>query len=277
MNRKIIEFYKELPKIYTESDGAFWDDEHISKFMLEAHLNPDCDSASRKQDGIIRSANWITEFCGGGSGKKMLDLGCGPGIYAELLAEKGFQMTGVDFSKRSIHYAKESAKKKQMEIVYHYQDYLTIDYSNEFDVVILIYCDFGVLSPESRQILLGKIYQALKPGGRLIIDVFNEPYLKSFEEMEAAHYEQSGFWTPEPHVVMQRNCYYKESANTLEQYLVITEDDVKRYNIWNQIYSKERFAKEVTGVGFEAVQFFDDVQGKEYTGEADTVCGVFEK
>lgn len=124
---------------------------------------------------------------------------------------------------------------------------------------------------------MGKIYQALKPGGRLIIDVFNEPYLKSFEETEGTHYEQSGFWSPAPHVVMQRNCYYQESANTLEQYLVITEDDVKRYNIWNQIYLKERFAKEVSGVGFEVVQFFDDVQGKEYTGEADTVCGVFEK
>lgn len=275
MNNKIIDFLKKQPMIYAESDDAFWDDEHISKHMLAAHLNPDCDNASRKQEGIINSVNWITELCGDSKKKKLLDLGCGPGIYAELLAESGFQVTGIDFSKRSINYAIENSKKKNLKITYHYQNYLDIDYEEEFDVVILIYCDLGVLSPENRSILLRKIYQALKPGGILILDVFNEPYVKSFEEMQRISYQPEGFWAPEPYAVIQRNQYYKESRNTLEQYLVITEENCKCYNIWNQIYTEDMLGEEVAAVGFESISFFDDVQGKEYTGVENTICGVF--
>ncbi len=43
--------------------------------------------------------------------KKLLDLGCGAGIYSELLYDKGFSVTGIDFSKRSIEYAQNHAKR----------------------------------------------------------------------------------------------------------------------------------------------------------------------
>ena len=277
MYNKIINFLKEQSVLYAESDDAFWDDEHISKYMLASHLDPDCDNASRKQEGIINSVNWITELCGGAANKKLLDLGCGPGIYAELLAKKGFQVTGIDFSKRSINYAVDSSRKKNLDITYHYQNYLDINYKEEFDVVILIYCDFGVLSPKNRRTLLSKIYQALKPGGILILDVFHEPYVNSFEEMQNVSYQQEGFWAPEPYVVIQRNQYYKESRNTLEQYLVIRENDCKCYYIWNQIYTKDTLNREVSTAGFKNASFFDDVLGKEYTGLENTICGVFYK
>lgn len=65
MNRKVIDFLKDLPLPYADSDDAFWDDEHISKHMLAAHLNPDCENASRKQNEIVNSVNWITDVCGG--------------------------------------------------------------------------------------------------------------------------------------------------------------------------------------------------------------------
>lgn len=45
---------KELdrPPIYTKTSVKFWDDEYISQQMLEAHLNPDFEGASRKLDFI---------------------------------------------------------------------------------------------------------------------------------------------------------------------------------------------------------------------------------
>ncbi len=52
MNTKIINYIKQQPPIYFKSSKAFWDDEHISKSMLKAHLNTDTDGASRKLDTI---------------------------------------------------------------------------------------------------------------------------------------------------------------------------------------------------------------------------------
>ena len=95
--------------------------------------------------------------------QQLLDLGCGPGVYAERFNKAGYKVTGIDFSKRSIEYAKQQTLLNKSNIGYHYQNYLTIDYMEQFDVVTLIYCDYAVLPITERRILLEKVYQALKP------------------------------------------------------------------------------------------------------------------
>ncbi len=99
-------------------------------------------------------------------------MSCGPGLYAERFSSAGYVVTGIDFSKRSIEYAKKQTLLNKSSIEYHYKNYLTIDYLEKFDVVTLIYCDYAVLSIKERHILLKKVYQALKPNGKFIFDVF---------------------------------------------------------------------------------------------------------
>ena len=86
------------PDLYEKGDSVIWTDKHISKKLLELHLNPDIDSASRAQESINKTIEFITSFCRE-SPMSILDLGCGPGIYLEKLAEAGHICTGIDFSK----------------------------------------------------------------------------------------------------------------------------------------------------------------------------------
>ena len=277
MNSKLLDCLKADPPIYKGSTKPFWDDEHISKSMLGAHLDADNDGASRKLSTIQKSVEWICKYIQNVEGKRLLDLGCGPGLYAERLYDKGFSVTGIDFSKRSIAYAQNHAKETMRNIEYLYQNYLDIDYENEYDVVTLIYCDFGVLSPQDRSTLLKKIHKALKPGGTFILDVFNENHLKDFSEMQTVEYEESGFWANEPYVLIQKNKIYRESNNTLEQYLIITQDQFDCFNIWNQIYSLEAFKQEITEGGFKVEDMLDNVCGKPFTGEEECICGVYKR
>ncbi len=275
MNSKLINYIKEVPPVYCKSSKAFWNDEHISKSMLKAHLDTEMDGASRKLITIQKSVEWICNCCQNMQNKRLLDLGCGAGIYSELLYDKGFSVTGIDFSKRSIEYAQNHAIKTTRKIQYYYQDYLEMDYEKEFDTVILIYCDFGVLSPRNRNVLLKKIHKALKKDGILILDVFNTPYLKTFQTIQNVQYEKGGFWSDEPHVIIQRNKYYEETENTLEQYLIITDNDCECFNIWNQIYSQKTFTEELEQAGFTRIGIYDDVKGTNFTGQAETICGIF--
>lgn len=277
MNQWLLDFFKTEPRLYEKSSKAFWDDEHISRGMLAAHLDRARDGASRKLSTIEKSAAWICGRCSGAKDKKLLDLGCGPGIYAELLYDQGFAVTGIDFSKRSIAYAREHGKTTGRDIAYHYQNYLDMDYENAFDVAILIYCDFGVLSPQERRTLLTKVHRALKKDGILILDVLHTPYRDSFREMQSVQYEEGGFWSPEPYAVIQRNKYYGETSNTLEQYLVITEKSFDRFNIWNQIYTREALVKEAEQGNFVLEALYDDVCGAAFTGQGENLCGVFVK
>lgn len=50
------------PPIYTKTKSEFWNDEYISKQMLEAHLDPEFDAASRKLAFIEKSIAWIKEI-----------------------------------------------------------------------------------------------------------------------------------------------------------------------------------------------------------------------
>lgn len=112
MNKQLLKFMQR-PQLYEPSSNKFWNDEHISKGMLEAHLNKDWEAATRKHDFVINSVEWISSIAPPSLKNKLLDLGCGPGIYAELFKRKGYDVTGVDFSERSINYAIESAKKRK--------------------------------------------------------------------------------------------------------------------------------------------------------------------
>jgi SAM-dependent methyltransferase len=269
--------YTTKPKLYTPSTNKFWDDEHISKGMLEAHLNPNLDAATRKPEFLDKSVSWISKIAPSSQYKLLLDLGCGPGLYAERFSNAGYSVTGVDFSKRSIAYAKEQTHLNKSNIEYHYQNYLTIDYTEQFDVITLIYCDYPALSITDRLILLRKVYQALKPNGKFIFDVFTPRMRK--DESRSWHYcENSGFFSEKPHVCLESVYQYADDDNTeLRQYIVIAEENVHCYNIWDHFFTKEALLSEIQCAGFKAFEFYGDIAGKEFSDAGETICGVFTK
>jgi len=274
MYEKLIEIIKDEPDIYRSTGNSFWNDEHISKYLLKAHLAENSDSASRSKNSIKESVSWISSLPV--PAKSIIDLGCGPGLYAELFDDIGYKVTAIDFSRRSIGYAKNSAKNKRKNINYRYQDYLTINYREEYDIATLIYCDFGVLSQEDRKVLLRKVHQALKPGGIFVMDVFTKNYYKDFKDTITMKYEDSGFWLDRPYLCIQRDKRYPDE-HFLEQYTIITAEGLKAYNIWNHAFARAELLSEFMSVGFEDIDFYKDVTGNPYSESGDTICAVARK
>ena len=161
------------PELYAPSSSAFWDDPHISEGMLNAHLEPGNDASSRKHDFIDKSVEWIAKIAPPAMYKNLLDLGCGPGLYALRFHNAGYFVKGIDFSERSIKYAEVEAALHKADIEYYYKNYLTIDYDEQFDVITLIFCDYAALSASDKALLLQKVYKALKRGGKFVFDVFS--------------------------------------------------------------------------------------------------------
>ncbi|MFC1538864.1 class I SAM-dependent methyltransferase, partial [Candidatus Latescibacterota bacterium] len=148
-------------EFYTAED--LWTDEHTSKQMLSYHLNGNIDVSSRTTAFIDRSVEWIVSQFNVDAGMKIADFGCGPGLYAERLAQKQAEVTGIDFSARSIQYARESAAKERLSIHYINQNYLKFDTNDRFDIILLIMCDLCALNPIQRKQLLRMFNTTLKP------------------------------------------------------------------------------------------------------------------
>lgn len=273
------DIYKHLqrPSIYKQSDWDFWNDEHISAQMLKAHLDPDFEGASRSLIFIEQSVVWIKEAIPPSEYRKLIDIGCGPGLYAERFCKAGYEVTGIDFSKRSIDYATTSSIEQELGITYLYQDYLKMDMHNVFDFATFIYCDYGALSAENRSVILRKIYDSLRGGGKLLLDVFS---LKRYNEFrESKTWEDcvnGGFWNPQKYLALNGNYKYTENV-TLRQTTVITDSKIKNYYLWDCYFTKESLIREMQKVGFKIVEILGDVAGTPYTKESPTIAFLLEK
>lgn len=247
------------PLPYTPGTAFMWDDEHISKQLLAIHLNPDTDLASRKPTTVLSTIDWLENgYLHPGSA--ILDLGCGPGLYTEHLARRGHRVTGVDISANSIQYAQESAKRHGLNIIYHNMDYLNLDGSEAFDLILMIFTDFGVLVPEARKKVLTSIYRALKPGGVFCFDFLNSAF--PIAETGDRNWEigDGGFWREGPYLHLQEKHYYPEQNVCLSQHVVMDDKgETDIYRFWTHTFKHEQMLRLIRGHGFSDCGFHEGI------------------
>jgi len=280
MNIKEIINNSKKPGIYEKGSAVMWTDPYISAQLLETHLNPHIDLASRKPETIRKTIDWILSQTDH-QPLEILDLGCGPGLYSEIFAEKGHGVTGVDFSENSINYARKEAEKKKLEINYIRGNYLELDLEeNKFDLVLLIFTDFGPLLPDERNQLLQTIRRLLKPGGIFIFDVMNE---NNFEEKLAPRawdVSEQGFWRDHPYLVLSESFLYKKEKLILYQHLVADEEgNIDTYRFWNHFFSEEDLKEILRSNKFNDFSFHENIiqSADLYKAEEITFCKVLNK
>jgi len=263
-------------EFYTASD--LWTDEHTSKQMLSCHLNEEIDLSSRNAAFIDRSAEWITSYFNVGAGTKIADFGCGPGLYTTRLAKKQADVTGIDFSKRSIQYAREVTTREGLLIHYVNQNYLEFETDNRFGLILMIYCDFCALSPTQRKKMLSKFHTILEPGGLVLLDVYS---LNAFEQREeTAVYEANllnGFWSPNKYYGFQNTFKYEREKVALDKYTIIEADRTRTIYNWLQYFSPETLEREFTECGFTIEKIFSDVAGTPFDSKANEFAVVAKK
>jgi len=277
MYEELLRCLRRRPEPYEPSPAKFWDDEHISKGMLAAHLDPEVEAATRKLPFVRRSVQWIAATADPRRRPQLLDLGCGPGIYAELLTQAGFCVTGIDLSPRSVAYAQASAARNNLAINYVCRNYLELDCREAFDVVTLIYCDFGVLNPADRKTLLGKIRQALRPGGRLIFDACTPAQYADRPETTDWSCCDGGYWSPAPYACFYSFYRYDACRTFADRYVIVEANNFRCYNIWNHGFTADELRADLTGAGFAGVDFWGDVAGAAYDADSKTICAVARK
>jgi SAM-dependent methyltransferase len=250
------------PPFSVYTTDALWTDPHISRRMLNFHLDAGIDVASRRISFIDESVRWLTRYFGLSARKRVADFGCGPGLYTSRLAQSGAAVTGIDFSPGSIAYAKQQAESSGQAIAYYEADYLAYQLTGQFDLVIMIMCDFCALGPERRSQLLRKFRDVLADGGKVVFDVYSLAAFGHKEESLAFEPNlMSGFWSASPYFGFQASFRYDAERASLDKYTIVEEQQQRQIYNWLQYFSLESLEKELQMNGLEIESAFGDVAG----------------
>ncbi len=261
------------PLLFEPGEPEFWDDPHISKSMLKAHLDQAHDGASRRSDEIEKTVRHLIASGFLKTGDRILDLGCGPGLYSSRLCLQGMKLTGIDISRRSIGYACSQAEKERLDINYICADFFDIEYEGNFDAVLQFYGEICTFSDEKRDVLLSLIYRALKDNGIFIFDVSTRA-LRMREGLKNRWYvSEDGFWRAGKHLVLEEGFDYPEDDTWLNQYIVADEDGtVKTYRLWMHDYSLETISLVLEKNGFKVEQVWNSLSGETYRKGGDWIA-----
>lgn len=263
-------------EFYTAEE--LWNDEYTSMRMLEYHLDENSDISSRNKLFIEDSVDWIVKHFGIDNGFSICDFGCGPGLYKTRFAEKGAKVTGIDFSKRSVEYAKSVAKEKCLEIEYLNEDYLSFETYKRYDLITMIMCDYCALNPEQRDKLLKIFFKHLKPKGLVLLDVYTLELFNNRKEQSIYNENLlNGFWSSEKYYGFVNTFKYDKEKVVLDKYTIVEKSRTRVIYNWLQYFSQESLKIELERNKFEIQQIYSDVAGSKYVTNSSEMAIVARK
>lgn len=266
---RLFEFY---------SAETLWNNQHTSKQMLKYHLNESLDMASRSKVFIESSVEWLVSKFKIQPGTLICDFGCGPGLYTTRFAERGAFVTGIDFSENSLQYAKETARKKNLEIEYILKNYLDFNTENRFDLITMIMCDFCALSSEQRKKLLSSFSNCLSNSGSIVLDVYS---LKSYEQRQETsffeHRQINSFWSENDYYGFVNTFKYDKEKVVLDKYTIVEADRNWEVFNWLQYYGLDSLKAEFAENGFRIEECYSDISGTLFNSDSAEFAIVAKK
>jgi SAM-dependent methyltransferase len=255
---------KDVPKPWAEGEKIPWNDPHFSKRMLQEHLSQDHDLASRRGSIIDGHVNWIHNHVLKQRPSRIIDLGCGPGLYINRLTKLGHRCTGIDFSPASIDYATEQARKDNLRCRYIEQDIRTADFGDRYGLVMLIFGEFNVFRPTEAKNIIEKSYHALAPNGILLIEPHTFKAVHDIGENPPHWYSsQGGLFSDKPHICLRESFWNEDSNVAIERYHIIDAESgaVSFHSASVQAYTNEQYQTLLKDCGFGTLNSLPSLDG----------------
>ncbi len=248
------------PLPWSEGDNIPWYEPGFSRRMLKEHLTQQHDAASRRSAVIDRHVAWIWEHALARAPGRVLDLGCGPGLYASRLAGLGCTCLGVDYSPASIEYAREQAQREGLRCTYQLADLREADFGGGHDLAMLIYGEFNVFRPADIRTILRKARAALKPGGWLLLEPHTFEAVRQIGRESGWYTSASGLFSEQPYLVLTESFWDEPTRAVTVRHFVVQLPDgkVERFAQSLQAYTQEEYCAVLEDCGFRKINFHAD-------------------
>jgi SAM-dependent methyltransferase len=190
-----------------EFEGVFGDDYlHFYEASLTSELSD-------------RQAELIARLLDLRAGQRVLDVPCGHGRITERLAVFGCDVVGVDSDPVFLERARSSAP----DLDYREGDMRRLEFDAEFDAVVNWFTSFGYFDDDTDRSILRSFRRALKPGGKLLLELQNRDPIVQMVGAGSAWVEERG-----DDFLIDRQVYDVASGRTRTSRVMIRDGRVKR-------------------------------------------------
>ncbi len=251
----------------TERSNIPWDDPDFSRRMLAEHLSQSHDAASRRFGLIDTQVAWIHETLLSGEPSRVLDLGCGPGLYTERLARLGHVCHGIDIGPASIAHALETAEREGLTCTYEAGDIRTAPFGGGFDLVMLLYGEPSVFSPDTLRAICTRAASALDPDGVLLLEPHTEHGVAVIGEESPTRVDlDGGLFLDAPHRLHSEGHFDDVTGVGTRRWVVEPGDgEPIEHWAWYQAYAADDLVALLGDGGFrpESVEFHSNLVDTE--------------
>lgn len=233
-----------------------WHEAEFSRRMLGEHLTQAHDRASRRLAIIDEHVGRIHRMTGAAEAS-VLDLCCGPGLYATRLARLGHPVRGIDFAPASIAYAERLAADQGIECEFIEGDVRSAEYGGGHALAMLIFGEFNMFSPDDAALVLSRIHGALAPEGRILIEAHRLDFVRELGKRPRWWTaESSGVFSDQPYLCLMENLWDESSSVAIQRYYVVDVEshDVEVYGATMQGYSDGQMKELLEENGFTGVR-----------------------
>lgn len=206
------------------------------------------------------------------AGARILDLPCGYGRHAALLARCGFRVVGVDLSRAMLAEARRRFTEGP-RLRFRRGDMRRVTFREEFDAVINLYTSFGYFTPAQNEAVLRRMARALRPGGRLLVDHRDPTY-------DAGLPRRLWYRTGKKRFVLEDRRFDRRTRMTDTAQLIIVTGRrwVAHRRVRFQEFSLSQWRRMLRRVGLRFLRAYSGYDGRRYrAGSTGRLIVVAEK
>lgn len=202
---------------------------------------------------VQREADFIVASMGLKAGARILDLGCGDGIHAVALAERGFEVLGVDSSEPLLEQAQKRAAAAGAKAAFALGDMRELALDAQFDAVICMNTTLGYFNDRQNYQVVERCFKALTPGGQIIIDVVNRDWVINEVPLRV--------WWEDGGVLLMEEVGFDSKLSRLQvqRSLVIDESIPFEQSISIRMYSSHELVTMLRLAGFQVSDVTGDL------------------
>jgi SAM-dependent methyltransferase len=202
----------------------------------------------------------------------VLDLCCGPGRHAVALAQRGFQVTGVDRTSFLLNKARQRARKAKVKVEFVRSDMRDFARPDTFDLALSLFTSFGYFDrKDDDRLVLRHLHESLKPGGVLVMDVVGKEWLAKVLQPTTSTKDPDGT------ILVQRHEIFDDWSRIRNEWILIRGRQATTFKFHHTLYSGQELRMLLDQAGFAEVNLFGHLDGRPYGPDAPRLVAVARK